>query len=749
MLGILMGLIAWVADAVISWHFFPGKSFQEMLFENDPVRTLYVRSTVVILFFLFGYVAGHLLGQQEKSNARLTVSLNLLSGIRQIHELIVKAKDPERLFVESIPLLQTAFGLDNVLFCRAHPEKKTAQECFSNLGVEEKEAFYQQLKREHPHASQLETIQQVPVHAKPANCNAYIVPIRIEDRLYGLLYGTVASDQKFLSDQHQEHLQAICNDLAYAFAHMEDQTVLAANAQKLEDLYRTAPVGIFTSTVGGEYLFLNPTMADLLGADSPESILQSGINVRSAYVDENRRDHLLQLLFEKKAVIDFEVDVKGLDGAIRTLVLAARLIPGATEHESRIDGFAMDMTISRSAERKNRILQQELNKARYYKSITVLAGGIAHEFNNILQAMMGSAYLAQIKIQDRKSEIWGYMQDIQSSGKRAAKLCDQMLSYAGKKAMILKMESPDAALSDALKIARSELNGQVRLEEHLDEPKVKCRLDIPSFSEVINQLISNSVESFEDGKGEIQVTTGICSCDEETLPGYEMTRKLNKDDYWYMRLSDNGSGITSKDLPHIFEPFFTTKFQGRGLGLPAVAGTVQKFDGSLGAKRLPEGGSEFILMLPLADAVMVESAEDELSAGSKKELQHAGGQIWVVDDEPLICMTIERLLSRFGFEVKTAGDGLEALERIKAVPVEEVACLLLDVTMPKMGGFETLTEIRKFAPDLPVLIMSGFDESDSLEKLKALNVAGFIHKPFRMEHLEAKLGKILTLTKAT
>lgn len=746
MLGILMGLVAWVADAVISWHFFPGKTFQEMLFENDPSRTLYVRSTVVMLFFFFGYIAGHLLRREEKIQTRLSGNLTLLSGIRRIHELIVKTKDQEELIEEFIPLVKEAFLLGDVMICRTDPQNDDLLSCHSNLDPDEQNALHERLQTEYPHAAELQEVHLISPPGKSQGYAAFIAPIRLEHRLYGLLYGSISDSPIFPGDVN--HLQAICNDLAFAFSHLEDQYNLVENARKLENLYQTAPSGIFTSTVGGKLLFLNQSMAQVLGAESAEAVLEADMPVSRYYMDPHRREDLVHSLVEKKAVVDFEADFKGLDGVIRTVVLATRLVPMEDEKDSRIEGFAMDVSVSRSAERENRILQQELNKARYYKSITVLAGGIAHEFNNILQAMMGSAYLSQMKIQDRNNDIWGYMQDIQNSGKRAARLCDQMLSYAGKKAMMLKVESPDEALKNVLRIVRGELRGDVHLEERFDAPGAQARIDIPSFSEIVNQLISNAVESFEDGKGEIRIHTGIRACEEESLHGYEMTRKLSIDDYWYMRICDNGGGIDEYDLQHIFEPFFTTKFQGRGLGLPAVVGTVQKFDGSLGVKRLPEGGTEFILLLPLANTVLVESGEDDTPPSEpKKQLQRGGGQIWVVDDEPLICMTIERLLSRYGFNVKTAGDGLEALQQLQEVRIDDVACLLLDVTMPKMGGFETLTRVREFAPDLPVLIMSGFDESDSLDKLKGLNVAGFIHKPFRMEQLEAKLGKILELSK--
>lgn len=735
-----MGLLAWVLDALISWHFFPGRTFYEMLFNYDPERTLYVRSTVVMLFFVFGLMAGKLVSNLEQTQGKLERNLKLVDGIRRFHALIVNVEDEPALTESVLPVLSEAFGMNSLGFIRMEGDPPLKVSEYGSSGHRDWESVHRELENKREMLVSGEELHWINGIQQD---EAFLAPVRLGDRFFGVIYGEVPFPNPFNSTGHMEHFLEVCDNLGHALAHLEDLEERKRNAEKLSNLYNNAPVGIFTSNPKGKLLFINTSMSRLLGAENPEQILSADLLAGGFYVDPSRRDLFLQTLKQDGFIGDFEVDIMGLDQKVRTLLLAARLNNDQGTEESTIDGFAMDITKSKAAERENRILQKQLTKSQHFRSITVLAGGVAHEFNNILQAMMGSAYLAQMRYSKKEDEIWNYLQDIQSSGKRAAKLCDQMLSYAGKKAMLLKQDNPETTLVDILKIIRSDAGSGVKFENHFHAPQAQVRMDVPSFSEIVNQLVTNAVESFPDGRGQVTLSTCIRKLSLQDFDSYQMSRNISPDEYWELKIEDNGSGISSEDLPRIFEPFYTTKFQGRGLGLPSIAGLVEKFDGSLGVRsRKPEQGTEVALWLPLAEAVLIEDTEPEIETVEKKELK-GSGKIFVVDDEPLICMTIQRLLTRSGYEILTANDGIEALEKIQAEDPEDIRCLILDVTMPRMGGLETLQNIREFLPDLPVLIMSGYDESDSLENFKDLNVEGFIHKPFRMEMLENRLMQVL------
>lgn len=742
MLGILMGLVAWVMDALISWHFFPGKSFYEMLFNYDPARTLYVRSTVVILFFIFGMMAGKLLTDAEEATLRLQRNVKLLDGIRDIHEEIVKLTRVDALVAALLPLIKNTFELEELRYFSLEDAALRLGKELPASGDVDDECLRSEIEQ---HLGVLREQTTSAILPCGKTDTTFLTPVCLGNRVFGVLVGKCHGENSaFAESELSPHFLAVCNDLGYAMAHISDHCELNENAEKLTHLYETAPVGIFTTTVNGMLRFANPALANILGAESAEMLLKSDQPVTRFYADPYRRDEFIRLLKRDGCVIDFESEFVTLKGERRILLLAARLSPAPeAEGDALIDGFVMDMTGSRNAERENRILQQELSESQHFKSITVLAGGVAHEFNNILQAMMGSAYLAQMKITKTDQDIWQYLQDIQESGKRAARLCDQMLSYAGKKAILLKLEKPDACVENILKIVMANADPKTKFEKKLNAPGASVRMDIPSFSEVINQLVSNAVESFDKSEGLIRIQSEIQAVTEKDLNAYQLFRPIPADDYWILSVTDNGSGIKKEDLAHIFQPFFTTKFQGRGLGLPSVGGLLEKYDGSMGVRSTPSQGTEFRIWLPLAQSVLVEEPDPSASAAETTDFK-VDGKIWVVDDEPLICMTIERLLTRSGLKVGTAHDGLDALEKIRQEDPAGIACLILDVTMPKMGGLQTLERLREFLPQVPVLIMSGYDESDSLEAFKDLDVTGFIHKPFRMEQLETRLKKILT-----
>jgi len=463
------------------------------------------------------------------------------------------------------------------------------------------------------------------------------------------------------------------------------------------------------------------------------------------YQDPQDREQLVTLLHKNEIVTDFEFTLTTSEGKLRTVILAGRLNREVNPEDPHIEGFILDITNRKSSEETNRKLHQELEKNQHYKAIAVLAGGIAHEFNNILQTMMGSAYLATLKLEPGQSEVTGYLENIQTSGKRAAKLCDQILSYAGKRTMMLKLEDADECVERILLMLQKELNQGITLQRSLQAGGVKAHLDFTSLSEVVNNLVLNSEESMGNRTdGQINISTSLRSREDLERDSFAFHRQLQEEEYWVLSVSDNGSGIAQEHLPRIFEPFYTTKFQGRGLGLSATVGIVEKFDASLGIRTEVGEGTEVLLCLPVAESVVVVSDEEEEDASLPQPgKQQALGKVWVVDDEPLIGQTVMLILKKQGYEVEIDQSSRNFLSRFNKQESEQTSCLLLDLTMPDISGLEVLKKVREFAPHLPVVIMSGYDDVDNREEYSKLQVAGYIHKPFRMNDLVDKMNSVL------
>jgi CheY-like chemotaxis protein len=214
-----------------------------------------------------------------------------------------------------------------------------------------------------------------------------------------------------------------------------------------------------------------------------------------------------------------------------------------------------------------------------------------------------------------------------------------------------------------------------------------------------------------------------------------------------LSVQDNGCGIPREEWPRIFEPFFTTKFQGRGLGLSVVSGIIEKFDGSIGVRSKVNVGTEMLLCLPVAEAaVLVEDAPEPVAESTAKDPEGFAlserKKIWVVDDEPLICETVMRILTQNGYDVSTEQNSKAFLENFSEEEAEQTDCLLLDLTMPEVSGLDILKSVRVRHPDLPVMIMSGYDEQDQKDELEKHRISGFVHKPFQMRDLLEAIDKV-------
>jgi len=744
MLAIFLGLAAWVLDAVISWQYFPGRTFFDMIWGYDPWRTLYVRSTVVGLFFLFGLCTGLMLERQERQKVLDRQNIRLLQGIRDIQGCTFTANDPEEMSESTVGLIREMFGFRDVYLVRVEPGTRSVLSRHTTQGLNLDLVEFRSLE------DQLSLSTGAAVSPRPESCaratesgreNGLQAPLSFNGVLYGAVLGVWPGEGgPDTSTLLQEQFLTVCNHIGQAVAHFHNLQKSERTTQRVKRLYDLSPMGVFVTTISGRAEYFNPALRRMLtgSAAADSTVLEQP--VASWYVDPVKRAEFLLSLQRAGQVNDFEFQLRRRDGNIRTVLMAARLNREIEPADPHVEGFVLDITHRRAAEESNRQLQQELQKAKHCQAITVLAGGVAHEFNNILQAMMGSAYLGQLKVLPEQEELGKYLRDIQESGRRAARLCDQMLSYAGKRAMMLKLEVADDCLRRVLNMLRTEVPPEAVLREGLGAPGVRAHLDEPSLSEVVNNLVLNAVESLENREdGRVEILTELQTDIDLDGAGFHMIRPVVPDSYWVLSVRDNGPGIPAEDLPHIFEPFFTTKFQGRGLGLSAVSGIVEKFDGNLGVRSDQHRGTEFVLCLPIAEEVEVAPEEEPV-----KEKPHVGGgRIWVLDDEPLIGETVKRMLTRGGYDVQTAQDPLAFLKIFTPDEISETQCVILDVTMPRLNGLDVLKQIRVLAPDLPVLMMSGYDESEQSATFEDLHISGFIHKPFLMDQLVRKLDGIL------
>jgi PAS domain S-box-containing protein len=398
---------------------------------------------------------------------------------------------------------------------------------------------------------------------------------------------------------------------------------------------------------------------------------------------------------------------------------------------------ATDVTERVRAEEEHKRLESRMQLAQKLEGLGVLAGGIAHDFNNLLTSILGYAGLA-LKDLPAGSPTREQVGRIEEAARRAADLTSQMLAYAGlgeAKIEAIDLRQLVERMVHLLEVSVSR-RGALRCELETDLPPI--RADSGQITQVVLNLITNAAEAIEGKDGVITVRTGVMEADREYLSHTYLHDEIPEGEYVYLEVADNGCGMDEETHSRIFDPFFSTKFTGRGLGLASVLGIVRAHLGTITVDTELGKGSSFRLLLP-----KTASAVKKPPKGSEPpDSWRASGAILVVDDEQDVREMLSTLLPRFGLDVLLAAQGNEATALLRKHS-EEVTAVLLDLTMPEMGGEEALEEIRRIRPDVPVILMSGYTEHYASTRVQSADLTDFLQKPFTNEELRDVLHRVL------
>jgi two-component system cell cycle sensor histidine kinase/response regulator CckA len=398
--------------------------------------------------------------------------------------------------------------------------------------------------------------------------------------------------------------------------------------------------------------------------------------------------------------------------------------------------FGVDMTERAMAERERHDLERKLLDVQKLKSLGMLAGGIAHDFNNLLTAILGNAQLAKLRI-GRSSPVQQHLIDIERTSLQAADLCKQMLAYSGQGKVEVRSLNVNQIVRDMSQLLRISVDKRVNLSFNLAAKLPAIRGDVSQIRQVLMNLVINASEAITDSEGSIWVSTGVVHGAKYLFKGIHVTGQPEERDYVFLEVADTGCGIDEETQAKMFDPFFTTKFTGRGLGLAAVLGIVRSHGGTLELDTRKGEGTTFTLLFPSLGGGSVDDEEEDSGPVSHWVGE---GLALVVDDEENVRGLATKMLETFGFLVITANDGREAVEKF-SVHVDAITVVLMDVTMPVMGGTDALEKIRQISPDTPVLLMSGFMQDGELGKLTG--ATDYLQKPFPLEDLQKKLRVLL------
>jgi PAS domain S-box-containing protein len=507
---------------------------------------------------------------------------------------------------------------------------------------------------------------------------------------------------------------------------------LAASEARWRAAFLANPVpSLIFSVETRRILSLNAAWEDLTGFTLSE--VETGVEAAYAQ-DEGLRGAVEALARGEGAIRGREIRVGRRDGSARECLVSVEIIIFGGEP----CGLAMftDVTDLKREQEERRRLEISIQQAQKLESLGVLAGGVAHDFNNLLMTILGNASLARLDLPEG-STARRSVDDIEVAAQRAADLTRQMLDYAGKGAVAIHPINLSRLVQEIAQLLEVSIGRDciVRYRFAPDLPAFEG--DATQVRQVAMNLLTNAADAM-DGAGVITLETGVRQATVEYLAANVAGESLPPGEYVYLEVVDTGAGMDDSTRSRIFDPFFTTKFTGRGLGLAAVLGIVRGHRGAIMVDSEPGRGSTFTVLFPIAPqrhtATMVHEREPAPWRGE--------GRLLVVDDDPVVAEVTARLLARMGFDPVLAASGQEACELFRQDP-SGIRAVILDLTMPGMGGDATFAALRQIDPHVRVLLSSGYTESEAVGRVHAEELAGFIQKPFGSEELINALRTVL------
>jgi len=405
-------------------------------------------------------------------------------------------------------------------------------------------------------------------------------------------------------------------------------------------------------------------------------------------------------------------------------------------------GIGQDITDRKTAEAERERLQTQISHAQKAESLGRMAGAIAHNFNNQLQAVMGNIEFAMSDLPHSINSNENLSMAMQAA-RKAAEVSQQMLIYLGQTSG--KHEPIDLSLAcrQNLSLFQTVIPKGIIVNIDFPDSGPVIRADEGQINQVLANLITNSWESISNYQGSISLAIRIV----DQVP---TTKRFPID--WHpkhiphacLEVSDTGYGITGMDIEKLFDPFFTTKFTGRGMGLAVVMGIVKAHGGGITVDSESGCGSIFRIYLPISTEKILLPLEPEKPMAALAQKVEKSGTVLLIEDEAMIRNTTKIMLSRFGYTVIDAKDGVEALE-IFQQRQNEVCCVISDLTMPRMGGWETLTELRKIQNDVRVILASGHNKDVVMAGDHPEQPQAFLYKPYSMSALKEALAKAMSV----
>lgn len=512
---------------------------------------------------------------------------------------------------------------------------------------------------------------------------------------------------------------------------------------RLASIWQNSRDGLVMSDTEGRVLAVNRAMATLAERAEAELTGRPWLELLAPHYDVEAAQQAYAEIYRSPETAPAEEREVHLAGGKIVWVALSHLRMPQPEGEPLLLTLVRDVTERRRFDEERRTMERRVQEAQRLESLGVLAGGIAHDFNNLLAGILGHTELTA-GLLPPDSPGHRHLQLARTAAERAADLCQQMLAYAGQGRFVERDLNLNVLVTETAELLASSWSKDISVDLRLAQDLRGVRADPTRLRQVLMNLMLNGAEAMAAAGGLLQVTTRPATVEEVRLVDPEAADP-GAAGYVCLEVKDEGCGMTEETRSRIFEPFFTTKFAGRGLGLSAVLGITRAHHGVLGVDSVVGKGTRIRVYLPALAWVVPELVEVVKPAPPAP--WRGTGTVLVVDDEPFVRQVLRALLQRLGFEVLLAEHGEEALERLRE-PGVEIRLVFLDLTMPRMDGAQTMVEMRKLATPPPVILMSGYAESEILRQFADHPPTAFLQKPFNAAALTERVRQVLDGTAA-
>jgi PAS domain S-box-containing protein len=519
------------------------------------------------------------------------------------------------------------------------------------------------------------------------------------------------------------------------------EAALREKEEFIRALLDTSRDWIWAIDLRGVHTYSNPAVRIILGYEVDQII---GTPWFSLIHEEDRdriQSEVSHCIEARRGWSNLVVRWRHKEGGYRLLESNSVPVLDAGGEVTGFRGVDRDITERTQAEVERLAMERRLLHAQKLESLGILAGGVAHDFNNLLMAVIGNLDLGLLDLSPT-SATRPYIERALQASRRAADLTRQMLAYSGKGRFVITHMDLSGLVRENMNLFRTAISRGISMKLCLTRESATIEADAGQVQQVIMNLITNASEAIGEKVGVITLTTGVEAFDAAYLSKSRLNEKPPAGRFAYVEASDTGCGMDEETNQRLFDPFFTTKFTGRGLGMATVLGIVKGHKGAIMVESAVGQGSTIRVLFPAAETLGAAMDSHFVGFPGQMGTKTALRTVLVVDDEQDVREVCAAFLQALGFQPIIAEDGDEGVRRFER-HADEIDCVLLDLTMPRMHGISAFREMKRLRPDIPVILCSGYDEQEATLHFTNEGLAGFLQKPYTLEDLKNTIAPVL------